>query len=149
MTVFALLIVSLFVQLRMRSTAQAIAKEFPTQHGGWVDEVAGGQSVTLVGGARKDAPALRLIAFWNLSVTRVYSTCVDAFGADFGERRLIEIKGSLRDGTQPIRARYVVAPASLGIRGRVIGRQAKQGIELVVPAGGVVQVARPLRCSAA
>jgi hypothetical protein len=148
MSVVALLFISLIVQLRMRATAQNIADEFPMQYGAWVDNAVRGQQVTLVGRASTDAPALRLAAFRNLSVTRLYSTCVDAFGSDFGERRLTEVKGTLRDGTQPIRARYVLAPVSLGIRGRVIGRPPKERLELVVPSSGVVRIAGRLRCPA-
>jgi hypothetical protein len=149
MTVFALVLMSLVVQLRMRATSQDIAAKYPPENGAWVDRAVHRQGVTLVGGIQKDSPALLLAAFRNLSVTRVYSTCVDVFRADFGERRLSDVDGTLQDGATPLRARYVLAPVHLRIRGRVVGRRPKEGLELVKPSGGVVRIARPLRCPAA
>lgn len=112
----------------------------------WVDEAAKGRRVVLVGGPRNQRAALLLTAFDNLSITRVYATCNSVFGAGFGERRLrTTSSGSLVAGTAPVHARFVVAPADLEMRGRVVTR-GPAGLELVIPRGGVLRVRPGATC---
>jgi hypothetical protein len=108
-------------------------------HADWVDRVVGsGASVSLVGGPGVRTASLRETAFWNASITRVYSTCRPAFGADFGEQQLAA--GSA------LRTRYAVVPASLAGSGRVLARDRIGKLVLVAPSGAALTIPRPLRC---
>jgi hypothetical protein len=112
-------------------------------HADWVDRVVGSSgNVRLVEGRRRDAVALKETAFWNASITRVYSTCVGSFGADFGEQPLSldRATGDLTDASGAIPARYAVVPASLGVSGRVLARDPAGKLLLVAPAGRTLSV---------
>ncbi|HXH98151.1 MAG TPA: hypothetical protein VNH40_13170 [Gaiellaceae bacterium] len=105
----------------------------------WVDRAVGGHAdVAVVGGAGVQPIALQETAFWNLSVSRVYYTCTVAFGGGFGEERatLDGATGELGSPSGAIHARYVVAPAKLGLPGRVLARDKPGGLVLTAPAGG-------------
>jgi hypothetical protein len=117
------------------------------QEPGWVDAAAGGRVVTLIGGRGNQALVLPLTAFQNFSIARVYATCGTSFGPDFDERRLMVGRaGALMDGSAPLRASFVLAPSTLGVRGRVVARRPVTGLELVAPSDGLVRVPRPIRC---
>jgi hypothetical protein len=114
----------------------------------WVDASVKRGDVVLVSGPRHQRATLLLTAFHNLSITRVLATCGPVFGAGFGERQgAVGRGGVVLDGGTAVRASYVVAPVGLGIRGRVVARQPKAGLELVIPRGGVVQVGQNVHCS--
>jgi hypothetical protein len=105
----------------------------------WVDRVVGsGANVSLVGGPGTSTAALRETAFWNSSIARVYYTCLQNFGEDFGEQQLAA--GS----SAP--ARYAVVPASMRISGRVLARDPLGHLVLVAPTGGTVRLPLALRC---
>jgi hypothetical protein len=145
-SVFALLILSQLVRVRLEATIQETYDAVPT-HTPWVDRAANGADVALVGGPGTTSGALLLTAFDNLSITRVYSTCDSLFGADFGERRADRrADGTLVDGSTPVSARYAVVPARLAVRGRVLARQPKEGLVLVAPTGGVLRTGATLGC---
>jgi hypothetical protein len=98
--------------------------------------VGNGANVSLVGGANVRAAPLRETAFWNVSVTRVYYTCEQSFGPDFGEQKL--------NGT--IHARYAVVPAKLGLPGRLLARDKAGKLALIAPAHGALRT-RDENCS--
>jgi hypothetical protein len=152
MTVVAFLILSLLVRIRIVTNA-ANSTAAASTPAAWIDAAAPQPGVTLISGpvrkrnAARDTAQLLYAAFDNLDVSRVYSTCGRVFGADFGERPLTAAgNGTLRDGDAPLQARYVVAPAALHIRGRVVARPADGSLELVKITTPAVTVARPLSC---
>lgn len=107
----------------------------------WVDRVVGDDvDVSLVGGSLAQTAALRETAFWNASVARIYYTCGMSFGPDFGETQL----------TGAIKARYVVVPANLDARGRLVARDTPGKLVLIAPRQGHLQIPaerRALACS--
>jgi hypothetical protein len=97
----------------------------------WVDRVVGrGADVSLVGAAKVPAAPLRETAFWNVSVGRLYYTCEQSFGADFGEQKL----------PGAIHARYAVVPARLNLPGRLLARDKPGKLVLIAPANGVLRI---------
>jgi Dolichyl-phosphate-mannose-protein mannosyltransferase len=141
-TVVAFLFVSTLVLGRTTGAATGATNErnLPA-HRDWVDRAVGGNDAVLVSGIHVRRLPLLETAFNNLSITRLYYVCWASFGSDFGERELtVDAPGTLRDGGQPLRARYAVVPATLGVSGRVLARDPRGGLELVAPAGGVLTV---------
>jgi hypothetical protein len=105
----------------------------------WVDRVVGtGANVTLVGGAGVPAAPLRETAFWNTSIARVYFTCRQALGSDFGEQQL--------SGGSAISTRYAVVPASMPVTGRVLARDRVGKLVLIAPADGTLRIPSSLGC---
>jgi hypothetical protein len=103
----------------------------------WVD-LAGKRDVALVSGGTHRVAVLET-AYHNVSISRLYYVCQPAFEPDFGEMPLSIATG----GRLSLRARYVVAPISFSVRGRVLARNRRGGLELVAPPRGVVVVSRP------
>lgn len=134
--VTALAFVSLSVVAMARITSAAsgsTAANLPAQRN-WVD-VAGKHDVALVSGGTHRVAVLET-AYNNVSISRLYYVCQPAFEPDFGETPLsIGTAGRLS-----LRARYVVAPISFAVRGRVLARDRRGGLELVAPPRGVVAV---------
>jgi hypothetical protein len=106
----------------------------------------------LIAGARR-APALET-AFSNLSIDRLYHVCRWATDPAFGEQPVtIDSAGQLQTPSGPLEADYVVAPAKLGIEGRLLARNAAGGQVLIAPANKSVTIpaerrAAALRCPA-
>jgi hypothetical protein len=142
LTVIAFLMLSSLVRLRIIGQAQTTYGAVHA-HAAWVDEAAKGGDVVLIAGLPatghplRDRATLLDTAFRNLRISRLYYVCKPVFKADFGEQKL----------TGTIHASSVVAPEHLGVRGRVLARQPKEGLVLVAPPGGVVDVAASRPCS--
>jgi hypothetical protein len=101
-------------------------------HPDWVDRVVGTHSdVRLVGGDGVQPGTLHETAFFNRSVTRVYSTCYEAFGAAFGEQPV---------PAGGIATRYAVVPAAWNVAGHVLARNLPGKLVLVAPSGGTLSV---------
>jgi hypothetical protein len=85
-------------------------------------------------------------AFNNLSISRVYYVCTPVFGNVFGEQRIwADGGGRLRDATGYLNARYIVVPATLGVRGRTVIRNTKGHLALIAPPNGRAWVPRARR----
>jgi hypothetical protein len=70
--------------------------------------------------------------------------CRGIAGPEFGEEGVtVGPKGVVRSASGPLRARYVVAPASLGVQGRVVAWNPMGRELLLAPNGGVVTVPAP------
>jgi hypothetical protein len=132
------------------SNSSAFARSFLPPRTNWVDAAKPHGDVALIFGSRR-APALET-AFANQSISRLYHLCRQGTGAEFGEQQAtIDSAGRLREPSGQIRATYVVAPAGLGIQGRVLARNRPGGEVLVAPAGGRLTIppeqrAAALRC---
>jgi hypothetical protein len=109
-------------------------------HADWVDRAGPTGEVVLVGSARDPSPEWET-AYANFSISRVYSLCGGHFGPEFGEKSLaIGEGGRLRGPSGYLRARYAVARASLGLRGRVVARNLEGREVLVAAPDGRVSV---------
>jgi hypothetical protein len=145
-------VISILLLPRISSSTDA-ARAFLPVRTDWVDAVKPHGTVALLTGARR-APALET-AFSNLSISRLYYLCRPATSPEFGEQpATIGESGTLREPSGPIVATYVVAPAKLGIEGRVVARNRRGGQVLVAPADGRLRVpadgvAAARRCPAA
>ena len=105
----------------------------------WVDSVVGSHAkVSIVGGAGIPMAAVRETAFWNSSIARVYYTCLQNFGGDFGEQRL--------SPSAALPTRYAVVPASWDVSARILARDREGKLVLVAPRAGRLQVPAALRC---
>jgi hypothetical protein len=154
MTVVALLGLS-GLELERQTTLVSRASLGLPAHSDWVDRAVGsGGGVAVVGGGRAKPIALEETAFWNRSVSRVYSTCSVAFGSGFGEEPLTRnsATGLLRAPSGTVHARYAVVPAAFHVPGRVLARNAPGNLVLVAPADGTLKVPSSslsqLRCRA-
>jgi len=118
-------------------------------HAGWVDRAGPAGEVVLIGSSSVPSPEWET-AYANLSISRVYALCGGHFGPEFGEQSLtIGDGGRLRTPSGNLRARYAVARATLGLRGRVVARNVEGNEVLVAPPNGNVSVysaAAPRRC---
>jgi Dolichyl-phosphate-mannose-protein mannosyltransferase len=136
-TVLVLIVLS-GLELGLQTNRVSAAVRGLPAHNDWVDRVVGSdQRVALVGGDGVTRMALGETAFWNESIKRLYYTCRAAFGSDYGELPLTP--------AEAVHARYAVAPAALGVRGRVLSRDPEGKLVLLAPAQGALRV--PLRCS--
>ena len=142
MTVVAFLILSDVAGVRIALAASATANGEPLARAPWVDRaVNGADDVAVVEGKGMSAPGLKNMLFENLSISRVYSTCRSTLGTGLGEEPLtLSSGGRLRDATGIVHARYAVVAPSLGIPGRVIRRNKRDGFDLIKPAGDVLTV---------
>jgi hypothetical protein len=142
-TVFAFMIMSSVVRVRIIGASQTIA--IAPAKARWVDRAVGGSNAILVGGRASQRAAVVETAFDNLSISRVYYLCRPAFESGFDEGRLrLDADHALVDAGRTVSARYAVVPAALGIRGRVLARYRKGGLALVMPAAGSLTVSRRL-----
>lgn len=149
LTAAVFVVMSAFVWVRVLGAANASTSTGLPARPDWVDRVVGNSSVAMVGGRGVQRIGLLETAFYNVSIERLYYTCKMAFGADFGERALtIGAAGSLGEPTGPLEARYAVVPRSFGIRGAVLARDPRSGLELVAPVGGKLVVTRGARAAA-
>jgi hypothetical protein len=138
-TVLSFAAISFVAIARMASAATGSTGELPPRLA-WVDR-AGKQGVVMISGIGTSKVAAIETAYYNASVTRLYYLCVPAFEADYGERPLTLGNGNgFLDRGSPLRARYVVVPTSFGVRGRVLSRDVRGGLELVAPTRGVVVI---------
>jgi hypothetical protein len=131
------------LELARLSTPIAASRVGIPARADWVDRAVGVHgNVTLVGLTRGRRIPVEETAFWNSSITRVYYTCGTAFGADFGELRLKlrRTDGALTSPSGAVHAQYVVAPADLGIRGRVLAQDEPGKLVLLAPTRGRLTV---------
>lgn len=134
MTALLFVIFSSVVRIRLIGASQTIA--IPAGHARWVDDAVGSADAILVNGVGGQRAAILETAFDNLTITRSYYACSAALQSGFGEQPLsVDGSGRVRGG---LRARYVVAPTSLGVRGRVIARYRAGRLALVQPPKGLV-----------
>jgi hypothetical protein len=126
---------------RIESASAFTRSLLPRDHRDWVDAVSPRGDVILISGLTlEDRPALET-AYNNNSITRLYYVCVYTAGSEFGERQVtIDRSGRLRGPAGYLKARYVVAPASLHIRGTVLTRNRSGREVLVAPEGSRVKI---------
>src|SRR5205823_10709470 len=113
----------------------------------WVDAAKPSGPVVLVTAAEEPTPALET-AFANYSISRLYYLCRPVAGHEFGERRVtIDGSGRFRGPAGAVTATYAVAPADLGVRGRVVARNRAGAQVLVALPGDRLGVAPPARAA--
>ncbi len=115
----------------------------------WVDGMHPGGSVVLVTTPGMSKAAMLETAFFNPSIGRLYSLCVQMITeADFGDQIVtVSRTGRLLNAGKPLSASLVVAPATLPLRGRVIARH-PGGLVLVEPANGILALRRGIHRAA-
>jgi hypothetical protein len=137
--------VFVLVRSHIQSSSAFARSVLPKAHADWVDRAVPQGDVTLLTG-RATAAALET-TFMNLSVAHAYTTC-GTLGSDFGEQQVtIRGDGRLRAGSRDVRARYVVAPTTFHIPGRVLARNRKGHQVLVAPTGGRLTVDPAVRAT--
>jgi hypothetical protein len=149
-TALVFVLLSNIVWIRLHSAANGSTTQGLPAHKDWVDRVVGKDaSVVLVGGRGIRRVGLLQTAFYNLTIERVYDTCLVAFGGDFGERRLtLNSAGVLADASRQLVARYAVVPTRFDVRGRRLARDPDGGLELVAPLNDRLVVAPRSRAAA-
>jgi len=96
----------------------------------------------VITGSGKLAPP-RETAYFNLSISRLYNLCRPIADPEFGGQQVtIDVSGRLRDASGPLEARFAVAPARFGLRGRVLATNKKGHQVLIAPPGGRLEVGR-------
>lgn len=116
---------------------RAAGAVYVLQHGDWVDRAGPGGTVVLVSGRGATQLAFRETAYNNLSISRLYDACGNAFGPEFGETPVTpDAHGRLRGANGYVRASYAVVPSRFHLRGRVVARETRADLVLVAPAGG-------------
>jgi hypothetical protein len=139
-----LLSVSVVARSRIQDVS-AYPRSLLPSHVDWVDRTRPNADVLLVASRYPATPELET-TYFNSSVKRLYTLCRENFGAEFGEESLtVGPHGVVRTASGPLTARYVVAPASLRIQGRVIARNKRGREVLLAPRKGVVTVTARLR----
>jgi hypothetical protein len=139
LALFVFIVMSTVIRTRIEGAGTAARDVLPA-HRDWVDRPKPPGDVILVAGQSDVTSALET-AFYNLSITRVYTVCNRVFGPDFGEQRIsIDKTGRLRGSAGIVNARYAVVPVALGVRGRVVARNSKGRELLVAAANGVLRV---------
>jgi hypothetical protein len=109
----------------------------------WVDAAHPSGSVVLLTGAEDPTAALQT-AYANESISRLYYLCRPVAGPEFGERGVtVDATRRLRSANGLIEAAYAVAPAGLGVEGRVVARN-RRGREVLLAVDG-----KPLRLTSA
>jgi hypothetical protein len=133
-------VVGTLSRIRTNAFSEVSASLVPAQQN-WVDRaVPAGSRVSLVA---VGADAALVTAFSNNSIAHVYAFCGRTFSSEFGERYVtIDKLGRIRDGTETVRASYVVVPASVYVQGRVVAWNPDGDQELVAPANGTLVVPR-------
>jgi hypothetical protein len=112
-------LVSTAVMGRNASTSRFTRSLLPAETN-WVDAARPSGAVALVTAAEDPIPALET-AYANYSISRLYYLCRPVAGPEFGERRAtIDASGGLRGPAGPVTAAYAVAPAGLGVEGRIV-----------------------------
>jgi len=136
----------LFVSVMARSRIQQVSaypRSLLPSHVDWVDRAEPAGDVILLASRYPATPELET-AYFNSSVKRIYTMCRGIVGPEFGEEGVsVGRKGVLRSASGPLRARYVVAAASLGLQGRVVAWNPAGRELLLAPNGGVVAVSAP------
>jgi hypothetical protein len=136
LALFVSIVVSAVVRTRIEASATSARSVLPVQHRDWVDRAKPAGDVILVTGAGEPTAALET-AFNNLSIARLYYICNRTFGGEFGEQRItIDEAGHLRDQSGYVSAPYAVAPAALGLRGRVLARNTRGRQVMVASVNG-------------
>jgi hypothetical protein len=131
----------LLVRSRVVGAARGATVAVLPAHRDWVDRTNPSSDVALVAGPGASNLAVFETAFNNLSISRVYYVCVPVLGAPFGEQRIwADQAGRLRDAAGYVNARYLVVPAALNVRGRVVARDTKGHLALVASSSGRASV---------
>jgi hypothetical protein len=113
------------------SKASDIARTFLPERADWVDAAKPKGDVAVMSGAGRLGPALET-AFHDLSIDRLYYLCRPIAGPEFGAQPVtIDASGRLDEPSGPIEADYIVAPAKLGIQGRIVARNLR-GHEVLI-----------------
>jgi hypothetical protein len=134
-------LMSSLVRTRVIAAAEGSTKAGLPTHRDWVDRVVSKGDVVLIGGEGAQRIALLETAFNNLSIARVYYTCAQVFGGEFGEELVtVDRAGRLRTPSGYVSASYAVVPADFGVRGRVLARNPKGGLVLVALPNGQLSV---------
>jgi hypothetical protein len=142
---------SMFISKRIQDGSAGARSRLPASID-WVDRATSSGDVILVTGAGPVSAAMET-SFNNLSIARVYNLCKKTFGAEFGEQRLtVDEAGRLRDSSSGfVRARYVVVPDGLVVRGRVVAWNREGHQVLIASPKGPVSLrlaTRSVDCSA-
>ncbi len=108
----------------------------------WVDRAHPATSVAMVvGPAVKNALADWQTDYYNLSIRRLYYTCLASLSPDFGERKVsVDADGVFRSGGRELETGYAVVPANLGVEGRVVARNTTARLVLVKTDGGTIRL---------
>jgi Dolichyl-phosphate-mannose-protein mannosyltransferase len=116
-------------------------RSFTSETRDWVDRAHPARDVAMVvGPATTDPVAEWQTDYYNLSIRRLYFTCQRTLSPDFGERRITVARdGIVTSRGRPLRFEYAVVPAALGVEGRVLARDPKARLELVLT-GGTLRV---------
>lgn len=140
-TALAFASLSFVAMARITSAASGSTSANLPAERNWVDRAVGKHDVALISGIGASRVAALETAYNNGSIARLYYLCQPSFEPDFGERPLtLTPAGGLLDRKSVLRARYVVAPISFAVRGRVLARDDRGGLELVAPARSDVAV---------
>ena len=132
---------SALVRSRVVGAARGATAAVLPAHRDWVDRTNPSSDVALIAGPGTSNLAVLETAFNNLSISRVYYVCVPVLGVPFGELRIwADQAGRLRDATGYVNARYLVVPAALNVRGRVVARDTKGHLALVASPNGHASV---------
>jgi len=133
--------VSALVRSRVVGAARGATAAVLPAHRDWVDRTKPRSGVVLIANPSVSDLAVYETAFNNLSISRVYYVCTPVFGAVFGEQRIwADPAGRLRDAAGYLNARFLVVPAGLSLRGRVVARNSKGHLVLVAPVNGQARV---------
>jgi hypothetical protein len=137
---------SALVRSRIIAAAAGSTQAGLPTHRDWVDRANPTGDVVLIGGLGARRIAVWETAYNNLSITRVYYACVSVFGSEFGEEPIsVGAGGRLRDSSGYVKAQFAVVPPALGVRGRVLARNAKGGLVLVAAEKGQLTLAHGRR----
>jgi hypothetical protein len=114
----------------------------------WVDAAKPAGPVLLLTAAEDSTAALQT-AYANDSISRLYYLCRPVAGPEFGERQVtIDASGRFRGPDGPVAASYAVAPAKLGLQGRIVARNRRGREVLVALPGGRLSVPTTQRSAA-
>ena len=131
---------------RIHSSSVFARQLLPAQTN-WIDRAHPAGNVAVLTGRHPPTAELES-TFANLSIDRVYYLCQLSFGGSFGEEPVtIRRSGVLAGPRGALRVAYVVAPASLGIRGRLVARNRRGHEVLVAPVNRLVRLAPGARRS--
>jgi hypothetical protein len=110
----------------------------------WVDVAGPQKGVAFLEAPRRTQRSeitMEETAFFNLSVSRLYSPCGGVLQGGFGEVPVkLDSRGRWEGPNGPIRAGWVIAPVANGIAGRVVAVDRPGRLALIRPSGGVLRV---------
>jgi hypothetical protein len=117
----------------------------------WVDAAGPTGKVVILENPRRQRSldlANAETAFYNLSVSKLYYVCSPLLLEQFGEVKVnLDRSGVVRDGSDPLRTDYLVAPRGSGVQGGVVAADIPGRLELLRPEQGVVRIAPSARAA--